>query len=798
MSHQTDTAANCQSLTDHIEKEQPKEPVCQPTTHNCPKKDVIVYQHLDIPDGVAKLIKAYLGNPFDVQAAQKMRDTLAEIAEKTFKKYDAPALKEHIKLIYIFLTEGMAGSVKGSLIGSEEEKEIKKAFADKLPLDFPIVQVIGMAELQPMLARVEALNPGLKFREFLLNKEGKNGYDTPKIAAALIQLARREYERQEMFIRIDDDVEPNADGIAALKKVYYDLVNNSDNKQFCFSWNYFAHPIEPVDPLKGTDYDALFDHFVNDYSIRTTFLGDPTARVKVDPDNMTQGSLESWTPDPQKTPCRLNIIHAKFFVDLFQQGKWGSNLHDPISGAGMCFSADSLQNLPPWCNADELISWIDDMVKYETMQTYYGKGFDDSYAMLGTSAGFRQTRNEPAKFSIGNVAWSTNVYLDRLLIGCILAFALNPHKFGVRLEGYGQVLQEPDYATALQRWELELREPLFTEADAHIRRILQDWQYFFCATANPGATGAINPNSVRYPDGFVRVGGDHFFNAYVIRHLLRLQSNQFDLTHKVFTVLDKYLKMKYVFWPLVVRSIEDDRKAYETAKASTTSTVFADFKKGPSGWLYICLDKLTATSRPTKRDSRASFAIITRTTPDGKPREPKEWLLQWNPKWQVMNLIGGHKIDQDVNDVACVIREIHEEVFVELSEQELGNMNNAVASDNEHYTRVGSTWQDPFIESIHGRSVQGKASNPYKYVEYSKSAKCVTLYTLYIYDVAFRTDVALKLFHLDPFYTPEGRCSPKEPNEWVTVDDIKCGWTKMGRKISRTVQKVLGELLKEI
>ena len=40
--------------------------------------------------------------------------------------------------------------------------------------------------------------------------------------------------------------------------------------------------------------------------------------------------------------CRLNLVHTKYFLDLFKEGRWGSSLEDPISGAGMCFSADSL------------------------------------------------------------------------------------------------------------------------------------------------------------------------------------------------------------------------------------------------------------------------------------------------------------------------------------------------------------------------------------------------------------------------------------------------------------------------
>ncbi len=63
-------------------------------------------------------------------------------------------------------------------------------------------------------------------------------------------------------------------------------------------------------------------------------------------------------------------------------GKWGSNLKDPISGAGLCFSADSLKTIPPWCNTDAMITWIDDMAKFELMKVYYGSDSEDKKALL--------------------------------------------------------------------------------------------------------------------------------------------------------------------------------------------------------------------------------------------------------------------------------------------------------------------------------------------------------------------------------------------------------------------------------
>lgn len=167
-----------------------------------------------------------------------------------------------------------------------------------------------------------------------------------------------------------------------------------------------------------------------------------------------------------------------------------------------------------------------------------------------------------------------------------------------------------------------------------------------------------------------------------------------------------------------------------------------------------------------QRISLAAVALITRTR-NGQT----EWLLQWNQKWQVMNLIAGHKEATDANDLTCLMREIHEELFAELAPEDLTRMQNALRSDNDTYRRATATWQDTYIESA-----KLKSNSPYEYVDYSQSAQCWTQYVFYVYDVTLSADAP-------PL--------SEDVNAWVTRADITQGQTVTGRPISPTVTRIL-------
>jgi len=750
-------------------------------------RNVIVYEHLVVNEEVLTSIARHLATPHNPQAKQEMDAKLALLIKEVEDKYNKSDLKEQIKLIYLFLMEGTRGAVTGTLREGRQEQEIKDAFdRHAWTSGFPKVKVLGVEELGAILTRIEIQNLNLRHKDFLLGENGNWGYDTPKIASAFIQLARRKYERQEMFIRLDNDVEPHGQGIKCLKDVYYDLITDSKNRQFCFSWNYFSEPMTQTDPIKGPGYDELFNHFVNSYSIRVSFFGDPSCSCQYGHDLMT-GKLfctDKAKPDDScSTPCRLNIIHTKFFIDLFQAGKWGSNLKDPISGAGLCFSADSLKAIPPWCNTDEMITWIDDMAKFEMMKIYYGSDFEDKKALLSDHyiTGFPQDRH-PDPFNHGNVKWAVNVYADRLLMGCIFAFALNPAKYDTahpHQQGYAHILREKEYGAALEQWT-RIRDGLFNSAQNHIRLVLQDWYYYFCEKSNPAPPGYIP--SAHVPHGFVPVPANHFFNAYVIKQLLLLKHGEFKLTERVFKVFDRYLKLKYIFWPHVVKAVDEDAEEYERARNSAAN--LTSFMNGGAGWLYLELPSAAPVSRKPGRNSNASVAIIKRPNQqaDAEAQED-QWLVQWNQKWKVMNLISGHIEGIDSSPLSCVMREIHEELFGILSADEYDQLKAALGASSDYYNS-SSSWKDSHIESVKLRR-----GSPYKYPEFSDSANKWTNYEFHIYDVKLKPNA--KIFHEDLFYTPSVRQSPRAPNEWVSLEDVRKGWTKMGRPVSRTVKRIL-------
>jgi hypothetical protein len=175
-----------------------------------------------------------------------------------------------------------------------------------------------------------------------------------------------------------------------------------------------------------------------------------------------------------------------------------------------------------------------------------------------------------------------------------------------------------------------------------------------------------------------------------------------------------------------------------------------------------------------QRISRAAVALITRIR-NGQT----EWLLQWNEKWQVMNLIAGHKETTDANDLTCLIREIHEELFAELAPDALTQMQNALRSDNDTYRRTTATWQDAYIETV-----TRKGDGPYEYDEFSASAKCLTHYVFHIYAVTLRE-------HAPVLQDAATEPAAADLNAWVTPADIARGQTAAGRPISQTVMKTL-------
>jgi hypothetical protein len=318
-----------------------------------------------------------------------------------------------------------------------------------------------------------------------------------------------------------------------------------------------------------------------------------------------------------------------------------------------------------------------------------------------------------------------------------------------------------------------MQEVLKRGATEHIRRVLEDWHHFFCqkeGTTSPGyMTHPPEP-----PTGFTPAPANTFFNAYTLKQLLAIERETFDLVDRVLNVLARYLELKFRFWPHVVANIDRRRHAYIEKRET-----------GKAEWLFAGLDKLGRPLPHTPaRTSKAAIALITREAAPGDT----EWLLQWNRKWEVMHLISGHIEDQDPNYLACVIREIHEELFGALDDEELYKMYDAVRSVDE-YHRSQSPWKDRYIEMVTTNTAPPGGST--SYVEFSQSAQLWTKYEFAIYQIRLTPEGEARLFHPDPFYIA-GQAEPEGPNEWVGKTEIQRGWTKMGRPISDTIKRILG------
>lgn len=179
-------------------------------------------------------------------------------------------------------------------------------------------------------------------------------------------------------------------------------------------------------------------------------------------------------------------------------------------------------------------------------------------------------------------------------------------------------------------------------------------------------------------------------------------------------------------------------------------------------------------TRP-QRISRASVAVITRRNNDHI-----EWLLQWNEKWQAMNVIAGHKETTDTNDLTCLVREIHEELFEVLPEEKLECMQTALSGNNDTYKRTHSAWQDAYIERIMriGRM-------PFEYNDFSISVKCLTHYVFHVYKV-------LLYLQTSSVQTESlGIPASHGMNEWVSIEEMRRGVTSEERPISKTVPRIL-------
>jgi 8-oxo-dGTP pyrophosphatase MutT (NUDIX family) len=142
------------------------------------------------------------------------------------------------------------------------------------------------------------------------------------------------------------------------------------------------------------------------------------------------------------------------------------------------------------------------------------------------------------------------------------------------------------------------------------------------------------------------------------------------------------------------------------------------------------------------RQSIASIAVIRRQ----QGRETR-WLAQWNRKWQRLQLVGGHKRQQE-SFRECVVREIAEELGL---------------------------WEGEDIR------VAPRCRRHLEYEAYSVSARQQTWYILELFDVDWLRDSARARVSADPI------------NCWLSEGEIRANRTKGGILVSETAWRVLRE-----
>ena len=141
------------------------------------------------------------------------------------------------------------------------------------------------------------------------------------------------------------------------------------------------------------------------------------------------------------------------------------------------------------------------------------------------------------------------------------------------------------------------------------------------------------------------------------------------------------------------------------------------------------------------RTSIASVAIITR----GQGGRTK-WLCQWNGNWERYFLVGGHQEPKDRDALACLAREVKEELGI-----------------------------------VHETDYTVQSCKTLKYVGWSTSSWQQTAYTISAFDVELRPGVMAKL-------------GKKSENRWLSKQEVLWERCAGPRLVSPTTREILQKL----
>ena len=139
------------------------------------------------------------------------------------------------------------------------------------------------------------------------------------------------------------------------------------------------------------------------------------------------------------------------------------------------------------------------------------------------------------------------------------------------------------------------------------------------------------------------------------------------------------------------------------------------------------------------RTSVAALALIRRAAPTGD-----EYLTQWNGKWGMYSLVGGH-VEGEETFRECCVREVAEELGLSPAE-----------------FAVAPAAVSPTLE----------------YTAMSGGAKVETLYRVALFAVELRTPEAV------------AKVSAMPENRWLTLPEVSAGATTDGKPVSAQVTTV--------
>jgi hypothetical protein len=290
--------------------------------------------------------------------------------------------------------------------------------------DLPHFQYVGIEELIELLNSIRDIDNSLV--QYLAAPDGKFTYDSPKFVEAIIRIARGNHPFLAInpIIRIDEDAEPNAQGIRKLINAYMEMKNSSF---FFFSGSY---------GIKNGGYDPL-----NDHAVRTHWFF-PTGTKKSKTKN-AKNPIVYPTGTTSKEIVEMFKKANLFLSDLTELGgkqkkdKYSVSLRtilgsgrknkivpespQVISGAGLIMNHKAVSLLPPFMNFSTLTTWVDDHIKRSLHEAIGDIDYEDLLNVI--DAKFKQDRH-PNGIRCDNqfddFAWAKNSYFERLLSGCLL------------------------------------------------------------------------------------------------------------------------------------------------------------------------------------------------------------------------------------------------------------------------------------------------------------------------------------------------------------------------------------------